>query len=83
MEGETPRRVTVPFELTFAVKERGRAQLDERKTSAGYVGEGGGNGLPVRVSEGILSGSIEPSGSSREGSGSGGGGGGGGGGWRG
>ena len=39
MEEETPRRVTVPFELTFAVKERGRAQLEERKTSAAMSGK--------------------------------------------
>jgi len=32
--GETPKRVTTLFELTLAVKERGRAQLDEHKTSA-------------------------------------------------
>jgi len=39
VEGETPKRVTVPFELTLAVKERGRAQLDERKTSAAMSGK--------------------------------------------
>ena len=39
MEGETPKRVTVPFKLTLAVNERGKAQLDERKTSAAISGE--------------------------------------------
>jgi len=39
VEGETPRRVTVPFELTFAVKERERAQVDELKTSAAMSGK--------------------------------------------
>ena len=39
VEGETPRRVTVPFELTLAVKERGRAQLEERRTSSAISGE--------------------------------------------
>ena len=34
VEGSTPRRVTVPLELTLAVKERRRAQLEERRTSA-------------------------------------------------
>ena len=31
--------MTVPFEFTFAVKERGRAHLDERKTSAAMSGK--------------------------------------------
>jgi len=38
VEGEIPRSVTVPFVLTFPVKDRGRAQLDERKTSAAMSG---------------------------------------------
>jgi len=38
-EGETPKRVTVPFELTLAMKERGKAQLDERRTSAAISGK--------------------------------------------
>jgi len=36
---QTPKRVTVPFELTLAVKERGKAQLDECKTSAAISGK--------------------------------------------
>ena len=39
VEGETPKRVTGPFELTLAVKEREKAQLDERKTSAAISGK--------------------------------------------
>jgi len=31
--------VTVPFELTLAVKERGKVQLDERRTSAAISGK--------------------------------------------
>ena len=39
VEGSTPRRVTVPLEFTLAVKERGRAQLEERRTSAAMSGK--------------------------------------------
>ena len=39
VEGSTPSRVTVPLELTLAVKERGRAQLEERRTSAAMSGK--------------------------------------------
>jgi len=39
VEGETPKRVTVPFELTLAVNERAKAQLDERRTSAAISGK--------------------------------------------
>ena len=39
VEGSTPRSVTVPLELTLAVKERGRAQLEERRTSAAISGK--------------------------------------------
>ena len=39
VEGSTPRRVTVPLELTLAVKERGRAQLEGRRTSAAMSGK--------------------------------------------
>ena len=38
VEGSTPRSVTVPLELTLAVKERGRAQLEARRTSAAMSG---------------------------------------------
>jgi len=39
MEGETPTRVTVPFKLTLVVKARGRAHLQERRTSAAISGK--------------------------------------------
>ena len=39
MDGSTPNRVTVPLELTLAVKERGRAQLEDLRTSAAMSGK--------------------------------------------
>ena len=39
VEGSTPRSVTVPLELTLAAKERGRAQFEERRTSAAMSGK--------------------------------------------
>ena len=39
VEGLTPRSVIVLLELTLAVMERGRAQLEERRTSAAIVGK--------------------------------------------
>jgi len=41
MEGETPKRVNVLFELTLAMKKRGQAQLDEPRTSAAMSGKVG------------------------------------------
>ena len=39
MEGEVPRRVTVPLELTLAVKKSRRAQLESLRTSAAMSGK--------------------------------------------
>ena len=39
MEGEVPSRVTVPLELTLAVKERGRAELESLRTSPAMSGK--------------------------------------------
>ena len=72
VEGSTPRRVTVPLEFTLAVKERGRAQLEERRTSAAISGK-----VAAMVSRsgwgGVdLSRCVKPSSGCREGWGSGG-----------
>ena len=37
--GSTAKRVTVPLELTLAVKERGRAQLEEQRAYAAMSGK--------------------------------------------
>jgi len=39
VEGETPKRVTVPFELTLGVKKSGTAQLEELRTSTAMSGK--------------------------------------------
>lgn len=39
VDGEVPSKVRVPLELTLAVKERGRAQLESLRTLAAMSGK--------------------------------------------
>jgi len=61
---EDPQEGDRSIRIDFGRKGEGKSTVGRAQDFCGYIGEGSSNCLPIRVWEGILSGSIEPSGRS-------------------